>query len=136
MQVLPGSHNLPVLCTERADTRLSFTDVTVTVPEGVPIVPVLTEPGDVPFFNGALIHGSYPNTSLDRFRRTLIGHYIAGEAEKVGGYYHPVLRFDGTEVKLGVSEGGGPCGVWTERDGRPVVQMAAPTQAVAGSARE
>lgn len=125
MQVVPGSHRLPLLCTERADTKISFTDVTVPVPEGVPVAPVLMEPGDVLFFNGSLIHGSYPNTSGDRFRRALIGHYIAGEAEKVATYYHPVLRMDGSQVTLGVSERGGPCGVWTEQDGRPTVAMRA-----------
>jgi phytanoyl-CoA hydroxylase len=124
MRVVPGSQNLPVLCTQSADTRVSFTDVTVPLPEGTPVVPVLLEPGDVLFFNGSLIHGSYPNTSRDRFRRALIGHYIVGEAEKVAEFYHPVLRMDGTEVKLGISDRGGPCGVWVERGGQSVVEMA------------
>jgi hypothetical protein len=35
---------------------------------------------------------------------------------------------DGTEVTIEVSEGGGPCGVWVERDGRPVVEMVEPQQ--------
>jgi hypothetical protein len=81
------------------------------------------EPGDVLFFNGQLIHGSYPNSSRDRFRRSLIGHYIVGEAEKVAKFYHPVLRMDGSQVELGISERGGPCGVWVEQDGAPVVEM-------------
>ncbi len=29
LRVVPGSHTLPVLCAERADTQVSFTDVTV-----------------------------------------------------------------------------------------------------------
>jgi phytanoyl-CoA hydroxylase len=123
MQVVPGSQDLPLLCTQKADTRLSFTDVTVPVPAGMKVVPVIMEPGDVLFFNGSLIHGSYPNTSRDRFRRSLIGHYIVGDAEKVAQFYHPVLRMDGTTVELGVSEQGGPCGIWVDRDGRPVVEM-------------
>src|SRR6185503_2345176 len=117
MRVVAGSHKLPVLCTTTADTTQSFTDVTVPIPDGTPVVPVVMEPGDVMFFHGSLIHGSYPNRSKTRFRRALIGHYIAGEAEKVAQYYHPVLRMDGTEVDLDVSERGGPCGVWVERDG-------------------
>jgi phytanoyl-CoA hydroxylase len=126
MQVVPRSHELPVLCTQKADTSISFTDITVPVPEQMPPVSVLMDAGDVLFFNGSLIHGSYPNRSRDRFRRALIGHYIAGEAEKVAQFYHPILRMDGTEVALEVSTGGGPCGIWRERDGRPVVEMAAP----------
>lgn len=123
MQVVPGSQNLPLLCTQKADTTQSFTDVTVPVPSNMKIVPVIMEPGDVLFFNGSLIHGSYPNRSRDRFRRSLIGHYIVGDAEKVAQFYHPVLRMDGTAVELGVSEHGGPCGIWVSREGMPVVEM-------------
>lgn len=123
LQVVPGTHTLPILCTTQADLNESFTDVTVPIPEGMSPVPVVMEPGDVLFFNGQLIHGSFPNVSKDRFRRSLIGHYIVAEAEKVAKYYHPVLRMDGTEVELGVSERGGPCGTWVEKDGTPVVEM-------------
>jgi ectoine hydroxylase-related dioxygenase (phytanoyl-CoA dioxygenase family) len=136
LQVVPGSHRLPVLCTEKADTSVSFTDITVPVPESIRVVPVVMEAGDVLFFHGSLIHGSYPNTTTDRFRRALIGHYIVGEAEKVARFYHPVLRMDGTEVTLEVSEAGGPCGVWTERDGRPVVELAEPAAVAAGAMHE
>ncbi len=41
-------------------------------------------------------------------------------------FYHPVLRMDGTEVPLEVSPGGGPCGVWTEREGRTVAELVPP----------
>src|SRR5436190_13333618 len=108
MKVVPSTQNLPVLCTERANTVESFTDTTVPIPPGKKIVPVVMAPGDVFFFNGSLIHGSGPNFSADRFRRALIGHYIAGRAEQVAKFYHPVLRFDGSAVDLGVSERGGP----------------------------
>lgn len=126
MQVVPGTHTLPLLCTAKADTSQSFTDVTVPLPEGMQPVSVRMVPGDVLFFNGQLVHGSFPNTSTTRFRRSLIGHYIVGEAEKVARHFHPVLCMDGTEVTLGVSEGGGPCGTWIERDGVPVVEVGAP----------
>lgn len=129
LQVVPGSHALPVLCTEQADITTSFTDVTVPVPRDRAPVPIVMDPGDVLFFHGQLIHGSYPNRTTDRFRRALIGHYIAGEAEKVASYYHPVLRMDGTEVTLGVSEGGGPCGILRDLDGREVVELVSPVAA-------
>jgi ectoine hydroxylase-related dioxygenase (phytanoyl-CoA dioxygenase family) len=120
LKVVPGTQDLPVLCTERANTVESFTDTTVPIPPGKKIVPVLMAPGDVFFFNGSLIHGSGPNFSTDRFRRSLIGHYIAGEAAQVAKFYHPVLRMDGTVVDLGVSERGGPCGRWVDDDGEVV----------------
>ncbi|HRJ41936.1 MAG: phytanoyl-CoA dioxygenase family protein [Caldilineaceae bacterium] len=123
LQVVPGTQNLPILCTVQADTTQSFTDVTVPIPDGMQAEPVLMKAGDVLFFNGQLIHGSFPNTSQNRFRRSLIGHYIVGEAEQVAKFYHPVLRMDGTPVELGVSEGGSECGVWVEEEGAPAVKM-------------
>jgi len=126
MQVVPGSHELPLLCTVPADTTQSFTDVTVPLPEGMTSIPVQMKAGDVFFFNGQLIHGSHPNTTTNRFRRSMIGHYIVGEAEKVAKYYHPVLRMDGSEVDLGISKSGGACGVWVEQDGQQVLEMRAP----------
>ncbi len=123
MQLVPGSHDLPVLCTEEADIQQSFTGVTVPLPEKIAAVPVVMDPGDVLFFNGSAIHGSHPNRSRDRFRRALIGHYISGEAEQVARFYHPVLRMDGSVVALQEGEDGGPCGVWVEMDGTPVVKV-------------
>ncbi len=114
MQVVPGSHEWELLCTTKADITQSFTDVTVPLPEGVAPVPVELEAGNVMFFHGLLVHGSFPNKSHDRFRRALIGHYITGDAEQVGIFYHPVLRMDGSIVELNVSPGGGKCGIWAE----------------------
>ena len=75
------------------------------------------------FFNGSLVHGSFPNTTTDRFRRSLIGHYIQGDAEQVGRWYHPALRMDGTPLELDVSPGGMQCGVWVEQDGQPEIEV-------------
>lgn len=123
MQIVPGSHTWPLLCTEKADTTVSFTDVTVPLPPGQQVQPVVMAPGDMLFFQGALVHGSYPNTTADRFRRALIGHYIEGSVEHVAQFYHPALRMDGQPLELAISQGGGSCGVWIERDGRAVAEL-------------
>jgi phytanoyl-CoA hydroxylase len=123
LEVVPGSHRWPILCTEKADTAVSFTDVTVPLPDAADAVPVEMEPGDVLFFHGALVHGSAPNVTSDRFRRALIGHYIEGEAEQVAEYYHPALRMDGTPLELGVAEGGGACGEWVTTDSGQVAVL-------------
>jgi phytanoyl-CoA hydroxylase len=123
LEVVPGSHHWPILCTEKADTKISFTDITVPLPEPEAAVPVEMEPGDVLFFHGALVHGSAPNVTTDRFRRALIGHYIEGEAERVAQYYHPALRMDGTPLELEVAQGGGACGEWTDGPDGPVALM-------------
>jgi phytanoyl-CoA hydroxylase len=124
LQIVPGSGNLPVLCSAQADLSKSFSPDTVYVPEGMGTVPVILEPGDVLFFNGCVIHGSFPNTSETRFRRALIGHYVSGEAEKVAQWYNPVWMMDGTQLDLENSKWGGSCGVWVNKDGTPVVEMA------------
>lgn len=123
LQVVPGSHKWPVLCTEQANTKTSFTDVTVPIPEGTEAVPVILQPGDVLFFNGTLVHGSFSNRSRTRFRRSLIGHYIEGDSEKVSHWYDPVLRMDGSTVKIAMSDQGGQCGVWVTENGEPTVEL-------------
>lgn len=123
LQVVSGTHKLPLLCPVEADTSQSFTDVTVPLSDKMRPEPVIMKAGDVLFFNGQLIHGSFPNRSTNRFRRALIGHYIMAEAEQVSEFYHPALHFDGAEVVLKIGEAGSQCGVWVQEDGEPVVEM-------------
>ena len=73
-------------------------------------VPVNLAPGDVLFFGGSVIHGSYPNKS-DDFRRAFICHYIPGSSAEASHWYNPMMSFDGVEVNfITPAEGGGPCG--------------------------
>jgi len=123
LNVVPGSQSWPILCTTQADTRESFTDITVPLPAGTPVVPARMKPGDVLFFNGQLVHGSNANRTADRFRRSLIGHYIQGDSQQVAKYYHPVLRFDGSQVALEISPQGSQCGTWVTEGGKPVIEM-------------
>jgi ectoine hydroxylase-related dioxygenase (phytanoyl-CoA dioxygenase family) len=123
LYVVPGSHSWPLLCTVPADTTESFTDITVDLPEGEQAVPMLLKAGDVLFFNGQIVHGSHPNTSKDRFRRSLIGHYIVGDAQSVYKWYNPALRMDGSPVTLEMTEIGGTCGAWVDRQGRQVLEI-------------
>jgi phytanoyl-CoA hydroxylase len=123
LQVVAGSHNWPILCTIKADTEQSFTDVTVPVPADQPVLPVIMEPGDVLFFNGQIVHGSLPNSTADRFRRSLIAHYIEGDSQQVAQWYFPTLRMDGSEITLDKSTNGSECGIWVDRDGQRVIEV-------------
>ncbi|HEY3079892.1 MAG TPA: phytanoyl-CoA dioxygenase family protein [Chloroflexota bacterium] len=112
--VAPGSHRLDIFCPEEADLDTSFTHHFVPVPEGLAEAPIDMAAGDVLFFGGNLIHGSYPNRSADRFRRSFICHYVGGGSEQVARFYKPLFRRDGSEVLLeDAPEGGGPCGEYT-----------------------
>jgi phytanoyl-CoA hydroxylase len=123
LQIVPATGDLPILCAVQADTTKSFTDITVPIPDGMDAEAVVMQPGDVFFFNGTLIHGSFPNSSQDRFRRSLIAHYVTGNAEQLTSYDQPVLTFDGQELWLETSEKGGACGVWVEEAGQPRIEM-------------
>ena len=130
MQVVPGSHTWDILCTQEADTTISFTDVTVPLPAGKAARPVLMAAGDVLFFNGSIVHGSFPNTTQDRFRRSLVAHYIEGDAVAVSKSYQPAFRMDGTPLELEASQGGSVCGVWVEQGGAPAIAMTGTQTAV------
>jgi phytanoyl-CoA hydroxylase len=123
MQVVPGSHTWDILCTQEADTSISFTDVTVPLPEGRQARPVLMQAGDVLFFNGSIVHGSFPNTTQDRFRRSLVAHYIEGDAVAVSKSYQPAYRLDGRPLELEASLGGSTCGIWVEQPEGPAISM-------------
>ncbi|MGJ5756258.1 ectoine hydroxylase-related dioxygenase (phytanoyl-CoA dioxygenase family) [Streptomyces puniciscabiei] len=109
LQVVPGTHRMDLFCPELADEELSFAREYVPPPAGLSPVPVDLAPGDVLFFNGSLVHGSGPNRTADRFRRSFIGHYVGRSAERIGGYYR-TLTMSGERVRLPESEGAGPCG--------------------------
>jgi phytanoyl-CoA hydroxylase len=123
LEIVPGTANLPIMCTTKADTTQSFTDVAVPLAAGMDPKPMIMEPGDVLFFNGTLIHGSFPNTTSDRFRRSLIAHYVSGEAEQLTQYDQPVLTMDGEEKWLDFSQFGGACGVWVEENGESTYKI-------------
>ena len=113
--VLPGSHRIQILCPdEDADPEESFTDKTIRVPDGVERVQTEMKAGDVLFFHGSLVHGSRSNSSPDRFRRSLIFHYVPQSSLEIARFYLPLIAPSGEDVLVAESPEGGPCGVgWT-----------------------
>lgn len=109
LEVVPGTHLMDLFCPEDADTSVSFTREYVPPPPGLGRVPVDMAPGDVLFFNGSLVHGSEPNTTTDRFRRSFICHYVGRSTERISNWY-PTLTMSGEPVAIPESTGGGPCG--------------------------
>lgn len=109
--VVPKTQAYEIVCPEAADSKESFTTHFVKPPKDQKAMPVVLEPGDVLFFNGNLIHGSYRNKTKDRFRRAFICHYANESATHISHYYRPLYRADGSEVDLIENPDGGPCGV-------------------------
>lgn len=110
MMCVPETGDEAIQCPEKSDPRLSFTSEHVPIPEGKTAVLPVLEPGDVLFFNGSTIHGSGPNTSADRFRRSLICHYVPASTAELSDWYKDPMFFDGRVKPIKVNEDGGPCG--------------------------
>jgi ectoine hydroxylase-related dioxygenase (phytanoyl-CoA dioxygenase family) len=110
LAVVPGSHQVDLLCPEPADLTQSFTGAEVPVPDGLSKVQTKMRAGDALFFHGSVVHGSRPNTTADRFRRALIFHYIPEDSTVIAAFYNPLVRPDRRPAVLPEAIGGGPCG--------------------------
>ena len=51
------------------------------------------------------------------------GQYM-GVSEPLTRFGHPALHMDGRPLELAISQGGGACGVWVERNGQPTIELA------------
>jgi ectoine hydroxylase-related dioxygenase (phytanoyl-CoA dioxygenase family) len=110
MVCVPGTSGLDVVCPEKADSSRFFTTEHVEPPVGKQPVSVNLCAGDVLFFNGSVIHGSYPNMSKTRFRRALICHYVPASTTELSNWYRFPMSFDGKMHPIADATGGGPCG--------------------------
>ncbi|MCS7221468.1 MAG: phytanoyl-CoA dioxygenase family protein [Anaerolineae bacterium] len=108
--VVPKTNHLGILCPHQADPAIYFTKEEVDVPEGLAPITVPMEAGDVLFFNGSLIHGSPPNRSRDRWRRSFICHYVGVSSLRIGNYYNPLYTIRGEIVRREDNGPAGPCG--------------------------
>ncbi|MBP2356132.1 ectoine hydroxylase-related dioxygenase (phytanoyl-CoA dioxygenase family) [Kribbella aluminosa] len=111
LSVVPGSHTMEVVCPDEADAEESFTRGLVRPPAGMEARQTRMRAGDVLFFHGSTVHGSLPNTSADRFRRSLIFHFVPKASQEISDGYLPLLDPDtGEDVTITTASGGGPCG--------------------------
>ena len=112
LAVVPGSGPIDTLCDVEHEQRsdLFFNGGSLVLPEGISPVTAEMERGDALFFNGQTIHGSWPNQTADRWRRSLIFHYAPASCEEINAFYHPLLASDGSEVVRRASPAGGICG--------------------------
>lgn len=113
LYVVPGSHCGNILCPDSQGERwMSYGDSHISkFPRETKPVAVPVRRGQTMFFGGNLIHGSGPNRTTDRSRRTFIGHYVDDATETLAKFYHPIVNMR-QETVSHVAEhiGGGPCG--------------------------
>jgi phytanoyl-CoA hydroxylase len=113
LYVVPGSNHKDIYCPSNSeDAWLSYGDSHIKpFPRETKPIPVEVPRGATMFFGGHLIHGSGPNRTKDRSRRTFIGHYMDSTSDQIAKFYHPVLNRQGEVVSsIKAPEGGGPCG--------------------------
>lgn len=112
--VAPGSHRKEIYCLNgsQAEKWFDYGDSHISpFPREFKPVPVPVPRGSTLFFGGNLVHGSGPNRTKDRSRRTFIGHYVDSASEKVAKFYHPLINMQGEVVsRVEPVVGGGPCG--------------------------
>ena len=92
LTVCPGSQVEPILEMTSTDTSLSFTDSAVQPNPIYDHQLVEMGKGETLFFHGRLIHGSKPNVSSDRFRKTFICHYIPRLSTDYNKGYDPQVE--------------------------------------------
>jgi ectoine hydroxylase-related dioxygenase (phytanoyl-CoA dioxygenase family) len=114
LYVVPGSHRHDIHCPKAVpgETWNEYGDSHINpFPREAKPVPVEVPRGSTMFFGGQLIHGSGPNRTKDRSRRTFIGHYVDEATTALSKFYHPVLNAQGATVSsIEELTKGGPCG--------------------------
>jgi len=104
LHVVPGSHcdgiqtDHPITNHEEHESWTS--EVSVDRDRETPVV---LDTGDVLFFHGQLLHGSYRNQSADSFRRSFVSHYVAQQTH--------VARQDLRKLPIALHSGGRSSGV-------------------------
>lgn len=83
LYVIPGSHRLGVLWPQRQhdDRRFDCAGEAYQFPfTDADSIPVEVKAGSIVFFNGYLLHRSFPNHATSGFRRVLVNHYMSAES--------------------------------------------------------
>ncbi len=81
--VIPGSHKPGVLwpLEQQQDTRFDCTGESTGFPyTDADAVPVEVKAGSIVFFNGYLLHRSFPNRAQSGYRRVLVNHYMSASS--------------------------------------------------------
>lgn len=139
--LIPGSHKPGILwpMEQQQDSRFDCTGESTGFPySDDDAIPVEVKAGTIVFFNGYLLHRSFPNRAQSGYRRVLVNHYMSaqsllpwnlpkkGEGMALADYRDIVMvagcdpfAYKGTEdiARAGVRPSGeGGCVSWEEED--------------------
>ena len=81
--VIPGSHRHGVLwpMEQQQDARFDCSDESTGFPySDDDAIPVEVKAGSIVFFNGYLLHRSFPNRAQSGYRRVLVNHYMNAQS--------------------------------------------------------
>jgi phytanoyl-CoA hydroxylase len=81
--VIPGSHKHGLLwpLEAQSDNRFDCTDESQGFPyTDADAIPVEVKAGSIVFFNGYLLHRSFPNRAKSGYRRVLVNHYMSASS--------------------------------------------------------
>ena len=81
--IIPGSHKAGILWPQHdhEDRRFDCAGETYGFPYGdEDAIPVEVKAGTIVFFNGYLLHRSFPNRANSGYRRVLVNHYMSAES--------------------------------------------------------
>ncbi|WP_270166424.1 phytanoyl-CoA dioxygenase family protein [Paenibacillus sp. SYP-B4298] len=100
LYIIPKTHTYDLVIPHitHAVERHEWSEI-YDLPQPYEVVDIVTEPGDMVFFNGNLIHGSYRNQTYDRFRQSFVVHYAGISIEKTSVNYNYLLDKHGRRVR-------------------------------------
>jgi phytanoyl-CoA hydroxylase len=104
--VIPGSHKPGILWPQHdhGDRRFDCAWESVQFPyTAADEVPVEVKAGSIVFFNGYLLHRSFPNRAQSGYRRVLVNHYMS--AQSLLPWYHtdqkvPIGTADARDIRM------------------------------------
>lgn len=98
--VVPRTHGGDHRPQRAADATRSGVEDEFDIPDGAALCPIAVAAGDVILFDSSILHGSMPNDSPSRWRRALIGHYVARTCRAISRDCQPLFDRTGAPRAL------------------------------------
>ena len=81
-----------------------FTDIHMRLPEGMVTASVCVREGGCLLFDGDLIHGSLPNISNSRTRKSMVLHFVPAGTTHISKFHWPPIDSRGRSIAMDILE--------------------------------